>query len=103
MIKKGETLSSAVKKNKTVLIQDIKEVRLDRHFYSFRGLIFEDLIITAKKGKRIRIPTYNLLGPVVFDQMVRSYILPYMDESDREVWLKNNKGFHFAESNQAPD
>ncbi|MBS2970637.1 DUF5381 family protein [Metabacillus sp. KIGAM252] len=98
IINKGKTLASAVKNKRTVNISDIKEIRMDRHFFSLSGIIYEDIIIITRSGKRKRIPSYNLVGPVVFDRFVRDYILPYMDEKDREVWLQNNKGFYFAES-----
>ncbi len=53
-----------------------------------KGIFFEDIIIDTFQGKRVRIPTYNMIDRSEFNQHVKEYILPYMRKEAQIVWKR---------------
>ncbi|MPQ23634.1 YfjD family protein [Bacillus paralicheniformis] len=71
----------------SILIKDIKSLKMARHRYSPKGIFFMDILIETRENGMVRIPTYNILPEPEFYKAVELYILPYMTEEARAGWI----------------
>ncbi|WLR41450.1 DUF5381 family protein [Bacillus carboniphilus] len=69
-------------KNKKVLMNTIRNVDLIRNNFNLINYI----IIETFEGKRIRIPTYNILPDIVYLLIIDQYVYPYMTDQSKQVW-----------------
>ncbi len=67
---------------KSVKFKDINEVSFYRRPINLMNVI----LFETRNGKKVRIPTYNLIDDWQVDIMVDKYIYPHMNEQARTVW-----------------
>ncbi|CAM3826629.1 DUF5381 family protein [Mesobacillus zeae] len=67
---------------KSVKFKDINEVSFYRRPINLMNVI----LLETRDGKKVRIPTYNLIADWQVDIMVDKYIYPHMNEQARKVW-----------------
>ncbi|MTH53698.1 hypothetical protein GKZ89_09810 [Bacillus mangrovi] len=65
----------------SIPFNEIKDINIEHKGLTLRSWLYYDIVIRTTQGKKIRIPTYNVLDAEDFKPYIENYILPFKASS----------------------